>query len=147
MTVSPEWCWNLRLRSWVDWVHEVQERLKSGWSNYSRTSHVRLRTHISEVCFASLEDGVFFVLRRGVLKLRLARTSLNGYLILNGPHPPHSTAETQASRPSSCWLQFPQGTIKMPNWGWRDGSAVESIDHSSREPGFNFQDPCGSSQL
>jgi hypothetical protein len=30
-------------------------------------------------------------------------------------------------------------------WGWRDGSAVESTDCSSRGPGFNSQQ--GNSQL
>ena len=36
---------------------------------------------------------------------------------------------------------------KKPFLGWRDGSAVESIDCSSSAPRFNSQHPHGSSQL
>jgi hypothetical protein len=32
------------------------------------------------------------------------------------------------------------------SWGWRDGSAVKSIDYSSKGPEFNSQQPHGSSQ-
>jgi hypothetical protein len=41
------------------------------------------------------------------------------------------------------YLSFP---IKTEKGDWRDGSVVNSTDCSSRDPGFNSQQPHGGSQ-
>jgi hypothetical protein len=44
------------------------------------------------------------------------------------------------------WTEVTEMLFKNPERGWRDGSAVESTDYSSRGPEFNSQQPHGSSQ-
>jgi hypothetical protein len=54
-----------------------------------------------------------------------------------------------AANASICWA-LPLSLLHRYNiqlmWGWRDGSAVNSTDYSSRGPEFNSQQPHGGSQ-